>query len=294
MIGAGSFSNTIFSSRDDNQKSRDFFARAKTEDSDATAVIDLRDITKGFGSEDAAVLALESVNLKIDRGEFVAIMGPSGCGKTTLLNIIGLLNRATNGKYLLDNRSVEKFPPRKLARIRGRKIGFIFQDFNLISDMNVVDNVALPLSYQFKIRYKNEQRASDILARFGLNNREYFMPWQLSGGQRQRVAIARALVAKPDIILADEPTGNLDSENSAKIMDEFTKLHGEGNTILMVTHNPDLLRFASRVIYMRDGKIVQDQNLTKNAAYGVSRGLKKSRKLAKRDSLRRIERSKNA
>lgn len=254
---------------------RDFFARTKKSApaKTPTAIIDLRGVAKEFGDEDAAFLALKNLNLTVKRGEFVAIMGPSGCGKTTLLNIIGLLDRPTIGEYLLENRAVEKFSARKLARLRGQKIGFIFQDFNLISSMNVVENVALPLSYQHKIQYKNEQKASGALARFGLNNREYFMPWQLSGGQRQRVAIARALVSRPDIILADEPTGNLDTENSAKIMDEFAKLHREGNTILMVTHNPDLLKFASRVLYMRDGEIERDQKLTKNAAYGVAESL---------------------
>lgn len=221
-------------------------------------VIELRGLTKTYGIGDAEHNALDGVDLTIEKGEFIAIMGPSGCGKTTLLNILGLLDRANDGEYLLDGRSVEKISGARHARIRSRQIGIIFQSFNLIPRLNVVENVALPLAYKGMSRTKRLQMASDILKTFHLTEREYYMPWQLSGGQMQRVAIARALVNNPSIILADEPTGNLDSRSSHIIMEELSDLHKRGNTIIMVTHNPDLTTYASRVIHMLDGKIASD------------------------------------
>lgn len=254
-----------------------------------TPVISLRRATKTFGLGDSATDALAGINLEIQRGEFVAIMGPSGCGKTTLLNILGLLDTPTIGRYLFNGRDVGKFSENKKARIRNREIGFIFQNFNLVPSMTVIDNVVLPLSYSRGWNFRNLEKASQILKVIGLSDREYYMPNQLSGGQRQRVAIARALINTPSILLADEPTGNLDSKNSQIIMDELTKLHKAGNTILMVTHNPDLLSYASRVIHMRDGQIERDEDLVENSAFRVTKRTISSHK-AKYKGTRRSKR----
>lgn len=256
------------------------------------SVIELRRATKTFGFDDFATDALAGITLSIEKGEFVAIMGPSGCGKTTLLNVLGLLDTPTVGRYLLNGRDVGKFSNNKKARLRNREIGFVFQNFNLVSHMTVIDNVVLPLNYSKGWNFKNLERASEILKTFGLASREYYMPSQLSGGQRQRVAIARALINKPSIILADEPTGNLDSKNSQVIMDELTRLHREGNTILMVTHNPELLKYASRVIYMKDGQIDRDEELTQNTAFRVTRRTISSRRAKARRSPRMLRRRK--
>jgi putative ABC transport system ATP-binding protein len=221
-------------------------------------VIELRDLSKRFGIGDAEHYALEDINLTIEKGEFIAIMGPSGCGKTPLLNILGLLDRSNGGDYLLDGKPVADLSARRHARIRSQQIGFIFQSFNLVPRLNVIENVSLPLTYKGMGQTKRLQAASKILKTFHLSEREYYMPWQLSGGQMQRVAIARALVNDPSIILADEPTGNLDSRSSHVIMEELSDIHKRGNTIIMVTHNPDLTTYASRVITMLDGKIASD------------------------------------
>ncbi len=221
-------------------------------------VIELRDLKKRFGVGDAEHYALDGVDLTVEKGEFIAIMGPSGCGKTTLLNIIGMLDQSTDGEFLLDGKNVEDIRGGKQASIRAKQIGFIFQSFNLIERLNVLENVALPLTYSGIHHTKRIQRASDVLKSFHLQNREYYMPWQLSGGQTQRVAIARALVSDPSIILADEPTGNLDSKSSHIIMEELSEIHKKGNTILMVTHNPNLTTYATRVITMLDGRIDTD------------------------------------
>jgi putative ABC transport system ATP-binding protein len=226
-----------------------------------TPVIELTSLTKRYGLGDAAHNALDEVSLKIDKGEFIAIMGPSGCGKTTLLNVIGLLDRADDGDYYLDGKSVESLSGKQHARIRSQQIGIVFQSFNLINRLTVLENVALPLTYKGVRRTKRLLRASEILKTFHLQEREYYMPWQLSGGQMQRVAIARALVNEPSIILADEPTGNLDSRSSHVIMEELSELHKKGNTIIMVTHNPNLTSYASRVINMLDGKIASDTKI---------------------------------
>ena len=238
----------------------------------STPVIHLQKLTKQYGRGDAAHNALDEVTLKIEKGEFIAIMGPSGCGKTTLLNIIGLLDRADDGDYLLDGKSVEKLSSKQQAKVRSNQIGIVFQSFNLINRLTVLENVALPLTYKGLPRTKRLERASEILKTFHLQEREYYMPWQLSGGQMQRVAIARALVNKPSIILADEPTGNLDSRSSHVIMEELSELHKKGNTIIMVTHNPNLTSYASRVINMLDGKIASDTKIridTKDADTAV-------------------------
>ncbi|EDK72558.1 ABC transporter-related protein [candidate division TM7 genomosp. GTL1] len=221
-------------------------------------VIKLSNLTKRFGQGDATFLALGGIDLTIDKGEFVAIMGPSGCGKTTLLNILGLLDTSTEGNYELDGTSIADMNHGRRARIRGRQIGFVFQNFNLLHRMNVIENVALPLTYKGMNRTRRLTAASNMLKTFHLHEREYYMPHQLSGGQLQRVAIARALVNQPSIILADEPTGNLDSKSSEIIMSELSDIHKRGNTIIMVTHNPDLTVHASRVIQMIDGQIASD------------------------------------
>ncbi|MEO6109484.1 MAG: ABC transporter ATP-binding protein [Candidatus Saccharimonadales bacterium] len=224
----------------------------------APTVILLKDLKKRFGLGDAEHYAIDGIDLTIKRGEFIAIMGPSGCGKTTLLNILGLLDSDIEGEYELDGKHVAALSSRKQARIRSQQIGFIFQSFNLISRLNVIENVALPLTYKGLPRLTRTKLASKILHNFHLGEREFYMPHQLSGGQTQRVAIARALVNDPSIILADEPTGNLDTRASHIIMEELSDLHRRGNTIIMVTHNPELVSYASRVILMLDGKIAKD------------------------------------
>ena len=229
--------------------------------------IRLAAITKRFGLGDAEHLALDAINLTVEKGEFIAVMGPSGCGKTTLLNIIGLLDHPTEGEYHLDDRMVDNLSSRRHSHIRSRDIGFIFQHFNLIPRLNVIENVALPLTYKGVSKTKRLQEASRILKNFHLGEREYYMPHQLSGGQVQRVAIARALVNNPSIILADEPTGNLDSKTSHIIMEELADLHRRGHTIIMVTHNPDLTSYASRVITMLDGRIDTDKQRLNLARY---------------------------
>jgi len=221
-------------------------------------VIVLKDLKKRFGIADAEHYAIDGIDLTIKKGEFIAIMGPSGCGKTTLLNILGLLDSDVEGEYELDGRQVSTLSSRRQARIRSEQIGFVFQSFNLITRLNVIENVALPLTYKGLPRLARLKEASKMLRNFHLGEREYYMPHQLSGGQTQRVAIARALVNNPSIILADEPTGNLDSSASHIIMEELSDLHKRGNTIIMVTHNPRLTTYASRVITMLDGRIDTD------------------------------------
>lgn len=224
-------------------------------------VIELKGLSKRYGVGDAEHYALQEVDLTIEPGEFITIMGPSGCGKTTLLNILGLLDRASGGEYFLDGRNIARFSSARHARIRAKQIGIVFQHFNLIHRLPVIENVALPLTYSGIHRTKRLEMASSALKNFHLSEREYYMPWQLSGGQMQRVAIARALVNQPSIILADEPTGNLDSKASHVIMEELSDIHKRGNTIIMVTHNPDLTTYASRVIHMLDGQIASDTKI---------------------------------
>lgn len=221
-------------------------------------VIELYNLSKLFGIGDATTTALENITLRIEKGEFVCIMGPSGSGKSTLMNILGLLDAPTMGEYFLETRQVAELSQRHRAKIRRDNIGMIFQHFNLLHRANVIDNVALPLTYRKQLHTRRLKQASEMLKTFGLDQREYYMPHQLSGGQLQRVAIARALVTKPAIILADEPTGNLDSRSSEIIMRELAEIHGRGNTIIMVTHNPDVALYADRIIQMIDGKIASD------------------------------------
>lgn len=247
-------------------------------------VIALKGLKKRYGMGDAEQTVLDGIDLKIERGEFIAIMGPSGCGKTSLLNILGLLDHADDGDYLLDGRSVDTISNGRRARIRSEQIGFVFQSFNLIPRLNVIDNVALPLTYKGTSKTKRLLEASKILSTFHLSEREYYMPWQLSGGQSQRVAIARALVNDPSIILADEPTGNLDSRSSHVIMEELSDIHQRGNTIIMVTHNPNLTSYASRVITMLDGQIATDTKAPrqKRSKSALKRRLDAQRKTAKK------------
>ena len=221
-------------------------------------IIELKGLTKRYGYGDTESYALKDFDFTIKRGEFIMIMGPSGCGKTTLLNIIGLLDRATSGKYYLNGESVANISAARQAKLRAKKIGFIFQNFNLVDNLPVIENVALPLVYAGYPKTMRLKTASSILARFNLQQREYYLPHQLSGGQQQHVAIARAIVGSPEIILADEPTGNLDSRASHNIMEILKSIHEEGNTIIMVTHNPSLTTYATRVIHLLDGQIDTD------------------------------------
>lgn len=226
------------------------------------SVISLSGLTKRYGVGDAEHTVLDSIDLEIKKGEFIAIMGPSGCGKTTLLNVLGLLDKADEGEYMLDGKPVARLTSAGRAAIRSAQIGFVFQSFNLVPRLSVIENVALPLAYTGTSHLRSLKKASDMLKAFHLNEREYYMPWQLSGGQTQRVAIARALVNDPSIILADEPTGNLDSKSSHVILEELSDIHRRGNTIIMVTHNPDMTTYADRVITMLDGRIDTDTKTT--------------------------------
>lgn len=225
---------------------------------DNDTIIELKAVSKRYGFGDAESYALRNFDLKVKRGEFIMIMGPSGCGKTTLLNIIGLLDKASSGEYILAGKDVSRVSSSKKARFRAKEIGFIFQNFNLVPTLPIIENVSLPLIYAGYSKTRRLRMADNILEHFHLREREYYMPYQLSGGQQQRVAIARSLISNPSIILADEPTGNLDSRNSHIIMEELRDIHSMGNTIIMVTHNPALTTYATRVINMLDGEIDTD------------------------------------
>ena len=223
------------------------------------ALIELNEVSKVYGFGDASTLALDEATLTIEKGEFVAIMGPSGSGKSTLMNVIGLLDRPSHGSFELDGRSVAKLRPNQAAKVRRDTIGFIFQSYNLLPRLNVLENVALPLAYKGLSISRRLKQASNMLERVGIQKREYFLPSQLSGGQAQCAAIARALVNNPKLIIADEPTGNLDSAASRLVMELLAEIHKTGNTILFVTHNPELTRYATRVVYMHDGSIIHDE-----------------------------------
>ena len=244
-------------------------------------IIKLESISKRFGYGDAASFALKNFDLEVKRGEFIMIMGPSGCGKTTLLNIIGLLDTATSGSYFLNDEPVNRISPRRQARLRAKKIGFIFQNFNLIPNLPIIENVALPLVYSGYHKTRRLIKASEALDRFNMKDKEYYLPFQLSGGQQQRAAIARAIVSHPEIILADEPTGNLDSKSSLTVMDELKRIHSEGNTIIMVTHNPALTSYATRVINMLDGAIDTDIKTVKDSDLPVPIERKTPKKIFK-------------
>ncbi len=222
--------------------------------------IELKDIVKIYRMGEENVHAVAGVSFSIAPGEMVAITGASGSGKTTLMNIIGCLDRPTSGQYFLDGQDVSKLSENQLARIRNRKIGFVFQNFNLLPRLTALENVELPLLYAGHHHAKEEAMAA--LERVGLASRAHHEPNQLSGGQRQRVAIARALVTNPTIIVADEPTGNLDSRTSLEIMELFSELNEQGVTLLIVTHEPDIAGWCRRIIQMRDGKVVEDRAIT--------------------------------
>jgi len=223
------------------------------------ALIELKDVSKLYGFGDATSVALDEVSLSIEQGECIAVMGPSGSGKSTLMNIIGLLDRPTHGDYHLSGKKVSRLSSDRRAKLRRDKIGFIFQSFNLLPRLTAMDNVALPLLYKGISVGRRNRKAWDMLERVGLGDRAYYYPRQLSGGQTQSVAIARALVNEPQLIIADEPTGNLDSASSRLVMELLGEIHKTGNTVLFVTHNPELTRFATRVVYMQDGAIKYDE-----------------------------------
>lgn len=241
-------------------------------------IIELTKINRSYGLGDAETFALKDFDLKVKRGEFIMIMGPSGCGKTTLLNILGLLDTPTSGDYLLNGVNIRRISASKKSALRSSKIGFIFQNYNLIDNMPIIENVALPLLYSGAHKTNRLIRASEALDRFNLKQKEYYYPSQLSGGQQQRAAIARAIVSSPEIILADEPTGNLDSRTSKLVMEELCRIHEEGNTIIMVTHNPDLVSYATRVIRILDGSIDMDVKTVADADLPARDKTKKKRK----------------
>jgi putative ABC transport system ATP-binding protein len=227
------------------------------------AVIAVHELTKTYAMEVAPVHALRDVTLEIRRGEFVSVVGPSGSGKSTLMHILGCLDQPTSGRYLLDGRDVSRLPDDELSAIRNRQIGFVFQGFNLLPRTSALENVELPLLYVPQARVspaERRKRAAEALAAVGLGDRAEHHPNQLSGGQQQRVAIARALLNDPAILLADEPTGNLDSETSVEVMDIFQRLNEErGLTIVLITHEPQVAEYASRIVRFKDGRVISDQ-----------------------------------
>ena len=221
-------------------------------------MIKVENLSKSFRTEEVETIALNGVSFEVKDGEFVAIMGPSGCGKSTLLNILGLLDNPTNGKYWLDGKAVDSLKEKDRTDVRKGQIGFVFQSFNLIDELNVEENIELPLTYLNIPAKERKQRVQEIMKRMAISHRAKHFPHQLSGGQQQRVAIARAVVFGPKIILADEPTGNLDSKNGIEVMKLLTELHREGTTIVMVTHSDRDASMAQRVIKLFDGKVVEE------------------------------------
>ena len=221
----------------------------------ADSVISLMDVSKEYDIADSSVLALDNAALSIDRGDFVSIVGPSGSGKSTMMNIIGCLDSSFTGEYKLSGKSVQNYSEDELAEIRNREIGFVFQDFDLIGNLTVEENVELPLIYMRIPKSERDERVSKAIRKVGLEERGSHKPSELSGGQQQRAAIARAIVTEPSIILADEPTGNLDSHTSEDIMKIFHELHEQGNTIVLITHDNDVAKQASRIFRIKDGRV---------------------------------------
>lgn len=221
-------------------------------------LIDIKQLKRDFVLGNEVVYVLKGIDLKISKGEYVALMGPSGSGKSTLMNLLGCLDTPTSGTYILNGKDVSQMTDDELAEIRNKEIGFVFQTFNLLPRTTALDNVALPMVYAGYSKHERRDRATEVLKQVSLSDRMDHQPNQLSGGQRQRVAIARALVNKPSIILADEPTGNLDSKTSVEIMQLFNDIHKSGNTVILVTHEEDIAAYAHRVIRLRDGMIESD------------------------------------
>ncbi|WP_026476529.1 ABC transporter ATP-binding protein [Alkaliphilus transvaalensis] len=224
-------------------------------------MIEVNNLIKTYKSGEESFNALDDISLKIDKGEFTAIMGPSGSGKSTLMNVLGCLDRVNSGKYTLNHKDVSNMTDGELATIRNKEIGFVFQAFNLLPRMNILENVELPMTYSgvpFKTR---RERAMEALEKVGLKDRVTHRPNEISGGQKQRVAIARAIVNRPNVIMADEPTGNLDSKSSIEIMRIFQQLNDEGATVIMVTHEPEIAQHCKRIVSFRDGKIVEDMQV---------------------------------
>lgn len=222
-------------------------------------VIQVRDVTKFYLMGQEVIKALNGVSLDVYRNEYVALMGPSGSGKSTLMNILGCLDTPTAGSYVLNNQDVSNLVDDELAEIRNKEIGFVFQTFNLLPRLSALENVELPLIYAGMSKTDRRNRATEVLQQVGLGDRMSHKPNELSGGQRQRVAIARALVNNPSIILADEPTGNLDTKTSVEIMEMLNEIHANGNTVILVTHEEDIAEYAHRVVRMRDGKVESDE-----------------------------------
>ena len=247
---------------------RDASAGAQERSRQQTPVIEVRDVEKTYELGEIKVHALRSVALRVERGDFVAIMGSSGSGKSTLMNILGCLDIPTRGRYLIDGTDVGQMDEDDLADLRNRKIGFVFQSFNLVARTSAIANVELPLAYAGASRERRRARATEALERVGMAHRLHHHPSELSGGQQQRVAVARAIVTNPALILADEPTGNLDSHSTAEVLGIFTRLNEEGRTVILITHEADVAGAANRVIRLSDGAIVEDrrtQTLTAGA-----------------------------
>lgn len=221
-------------------------------------ILELRDVSKSYFIDKLVVPVLKNINFVLENGEYVAIMGPSGSGKSTMMNIVGCLDKQTSGEFIFDGENIENCRDKQLSVIRNRKIGFVFQNFNLLPRQTALENVELPLLYAGVRRAERRQRAKNALARVGLEDRMYHKPNQLSGGQKQRVAIARAIVNKPKLLLADEPTGALDTKSGEQVMGLFSELNDEGVTVIMITHAPEIAEHAKRVVYIRDGELFSE------------------------------------
>lgn len=232
------------------------------------ALLKLVDLHKAYSQGELRVTALDKINLEVEKGEFLSIMGTSGSGKSTMMNILGCLDRPTSGAYFLEDEDVSAFNDNRLAEIRNKKIGFVFQSFNLLPKLTAIENVELPMVYSGAGRRERHEMAMDALERVNLAERVNHKPNELSGGQRQRVAIARALVNSPSILMADEPTGNLDSKSTFEIMGIFQRLNDEGATVVMVTHEPDVAQYTKRITVFKDGNMISDKPVSNRVIFG--------------------------